>query len=198
LLPLICLLLPALPGCLLSNRLPYKDDPLLARRTPAAGTSASARPALLALAEPVPPTLPAEAYVQRLPAHRPDTAIASAQPLPDTNYPERSNRLEVVMTSRRKVGGTYGHAADYTWLQGIIEFTTEGWVELRYATESDADAWGGIIRLDRDTRLSQLNPGDAVRVEGEMLLEPDPETRQLPLGPPAYRIHSLWLVSKSH
>jgi hypothetical protein len=195
---LICLLSPGFCGCLTSDRLPYRDDPLLAQRKPLEGNPANARPNLLVIAEPSPPSLPSQAFVQRPPANWPDTALAARplEPRPGMDEPDRSTRLEVMTASRHRVLGAFGHAADYAWLQGTVEFVTEGVIELRYDPSSDGDIWGGRVRLERDTRLTQIKSGDIVMVEGELLFDPDPATRRLPLGAPSYRVRSLWLVRR--
>jgi hypothetical protein len=194
---LVSLLLLSLFGCLSSDRLPYKDDPLLAQRRPAEGNPENARPNLLLVAEPSPPTLPAKAFVLRPPANWPDTAlVARPSEMPDNLAADRRNRPEFWTASRRKVAGTFGHAPDYTWLQGTVECVTGGVVELRYDSSSDGDAWGGRVRLERDTRLQQVQVGDVVMVEGELLLDHDPATPRLPLEAPAYQVRVLWLVRR--
>jgi hypothetical protein len=186
-------------GCLFSDRLPYRDDPLLVQRKPLQGSPEKAKPSLLLVAEPSPPALPTEAFVQRPPAYWPDTALAGSLPgsVRGNESIDGPARLEAWPVSRPKISGVFGHAPDYTWLQGTVECLAGGVIELRYVPENDGDVWGGRVRLEKDTRLQQIQVGDVLLVEGELQLHHDPATARPALEAPAYRVRVLWLVRRA-
>lgn len=65
----------------------------------------------------------------------------------------------------------YGHAADYTWLRGKLEYShvERAW-KLRYAPiDVENDPYGGSVFLGNDPRLHDLQEGDVVYVEGRTL-----------------------------
>jgi hypothetical protein len=165
---------------------------------PTTGDPGRATPNLVVLAEPAAPLLPAEAYVQRAPADRLDiAALADAKPVP----PEKeaspfSSRPQFMTVSRHNTSANYGHASDYTWLQGMVQLDALGRMELHYGGEDKADIWNGFVRLEQDTRLQQLKAGDVIKVVGELVLETDPRTGQLPTDAPVYRMHEVWLLSR--
>jgi hypothetical protein len=73
----------------------------------------------------------------------------------------------------RQIEGKYGHAPDYTWLQGELDRHYRGHLELRYRSVSEDDPYGGKVRLEDDPRLAEFRPGDVIAVEGELLTDPD-------------------------
>jgi hypothetical protein len=73
----------------------------------------------------------------------------------------------------RRADGKYGHAPDYSWLQGELDRHYRGHLELRYRPISEEDANGGKVRLEEDPRLAEFRPGDVIAVEGELLTDPD-------------------------
>ncbi|HKI30370.1 MAG TPA: hypothetical protein VKA46_00665 [Gemmataceae bacterium] len=80
----------------------------------------------------------------------------------------------------------YGHAPDYRWLTGELRYSpARGAWCLRYAPEDEEDRHGGSVTLVGAGAMTGLQPGEAVRVEGEMI---DPETRE---PSPPYRVHGL-------
>ena len=89
--------------------------------------------------------------------------------------------------------GLYGHAPDYSWLQGVVQKSGNR-LELRYSMTRGVDALEGAVYLADDGRNSQLQDGDVVLVEGELLgqspvpLEEGGPTRR------TYRVSSMWRV----
>lgn len=67
----------------------------------------------------------------------------------------------------------FGHAADYAWLTGELQYlqTRHAW-RLRYAGAGDEDRYGGTVTLTGDALPSGCASGDVVRVEGH-LINPD-------------------------
>jgi hypothetical protein len=61
----------------------------------------------------------------------------------------------------------FDHAADYTWLQGQLEYShvSKAW-RLRYASVDSEDAYGGSVTLEDGPLVKNLKDGDYVRVEG--------------------------------
>jgi hypothetical protein len=96
----------------------------------------------------------------------------------------------------RQVDGKYGHAADYTWLQGELDQHYRGHLELRYRPVSEDDPYGGKVRLADDPRLAEFRPGDIIAVEGEL----SPEADGTAAGPWAqyrrYQIRAIRLVER--
>jgi hypothetical protein len=85
------------------------------------------------------------------------------------------------------VAGTpYAHAADYSWLSGVVEKGRHQDVLLRFAPEDVGDRFGGIVTLVfYDVEADRVRPGDVVRVEGVFL---DPEAAAPHAG---YRVSSV-------
>lgn len=87
---------------------------------------------------------------------------------------------------------SFGHAPDYTWLSGQVEYSrlANGW-RLRYASVDESDAHGGSVTLAGDNRLSQLKDGQHVRVRGHLQ---NPEDKELA---PAYHVDSFEVIAPS-
>jgi len=194
------------------------DDPLLVAKKPAQGKvsdRAGAPPQLLARAEPAPPALPATALasapkpgsidLQQTLASAPGSA-AAPQP---SNAPTKeavdatpasrpvSTDVPTALAVRRQVPGAYGHAPDYSWLQGVLERHYDGHLNLRYCDPSIEDAHGGKVTLDDDQRLGQFKEGDTVQVEGEFA----PASADAGHGwnhYPHYRVRQVWAVGPGH
>ena len=161
------------------------------RPGPAAGYTGCRASLPLPVPEPTPaPTSPPGAL-----------PIATATPLPtphgrsDGSHRRRDSHAGCA-GRRPHVDGKYGHAADYTWLQGELDRHYRGHLELRYRSVSEDDPYGGKVRLEDDPRLAEFRPGDIIAVEGELLTDPD--------GPSAapwaqyrrYHIRSVRLVER--
>ncbi len=204
-----------LSGCMGLHRAPYAGDPLLASKRPAPGKAGKEEtPLLLAYAEPRPPQLPTEALVSRpsaAPIERPSAKRALAQlpgnsgkavepramaPVQATPIETRKEkvRLEAFVAGRRMVPGIYGHASDYSWLQGILDRPGSARSELLYGSPGEEDAWGGRVRLEPDPRLADFEAGDVIIVEGELVLDQTPRSSSTSSIPPSYRIRQVWLV----
>jgi hypothetical protein len=79
-----------------------------------------------------------------------------------------------------------GHAADYTWLYGQLQYWPlhKTW-RLRYAGLDQVDPYGGSVTLIADLHPTDLKDGQYVRVEGRLA---DPEARGIS---PAYKVVSI-------
>jgi hypothetical protein len=76
----------------------------------------------------------------------------------------------------------FGHAEDYSWLSGELQFTrTKGW-RLRYAGIDEEDPFGGSVTLLEDSRLEALKDGQMVKVRGRIV---NPEGKAIA---PPYKI----------
>jgi hypothetical protein len=64
---------------------------------------------------------------------------------------------------------SFGHAEDYTWLSGQVEYSrlSHCW-RLRYASVDEADPYGGSVTLAENPRLEELKDGQHVRVKGHL------------------------------
>ena len=197
-----------------SARLPYPDDPLLVSKRPVVGDPERDHATLLACAEPVPPRLPLEAFVANSPTLKalPPAAAATATvqtPRPEAldltaNLPSEPPAAEsgsagthpssilAIPVSRSRPARAYGHAPDYSWLQGIFNRSPDSRPELRYARPAGDDPGGGKVTLQEDPRFAQLRPGDIVRVEGKLVDQPgEPASPQR-----LYRADSVWLIQR--
>jgi hypothetical protein len=87
--------------------------------------------------------------------------------------------------------GTYGHAPDYSWLQGVLGKHYHGHWDLRYCDHTVEDNWGGKVRLGKDARLDQFKEGDVIRVEGEVVRDHQGHGWQ---HYPEYRIRNIQLI----
>jgi hypothetical protein len=204
---IICLA--GLPGCRsASERLPYARDPLLLARRPVQGSAETESPVLLASAEPRPPALPATAYVALPPASRivpqppmlltdaPSRqpgepgrfALASEKPVLATLMPrvKSSSPVQAIPVSRTRSSPIFGRAADFSWLQGVLERSESGQWQLRYTNQPEDDPWDGKVNLEDHPSLATLRAGDAVEVEGAIVSMPSDT-----LALPAYCIRRL-------
>jgi hypothetical protein len=195
----------AVAGCRSAAGPPFQGDPLLAFKKPVTlAAEAEEKSALVAYAEPRPPDLPEEALFARGNIQRSEPPPAVVQKPPEVPQPAKravtaeappaKTRLEVFLTSQRKVRGIYGHATDYSWLQGVLDYPAPAGAELLYAGPGEADAWGGKVRLKEDDRLKAFRLGDVILVEGELVLDRTGGATTTPTASPAYLIHRLWLV----
>src|SRR5207253_1953270 len=162
-------------GCQSSpRRSAYADNPLLQSRPPLQQTnSGNERLNQIAQAGPhtvVPPpatagatTYTPTALAAQAPGQPPAFAAATttyaapAAPAPEPSAPGR------------QANGHFGHTADYTWLHGELDRHYRGYLEVRYQSPSEEDAFGGKVRLEDDPRLAEFRAGDVVAVEGELV-----------------------------
>jgi hypothetical protein len=92
---------------------------------------------------------------------------------------------------RRQVPETYGHAADYSWLQGVLVKPAQGPALLRYHEVPSKDKWRGQVCLGEDPHVGPFRDGDLVLVEGELLPGPGDGSA------PRFRIREMWLVHRN-
>lgn len=194
----------------------YSDDPVLLSRTPVDGKPDSSAPTLVAHAEPAEPTMPPTAFAKAPSPSIPPTAVSAPSllsiptPPADTNPKPAVAAAEVPKTdfvpagpisaitmSRRRVDGTYGRAADYTWLQGVLDKHYLGYLTLRYCDYSADDHWGGKVVLEDDSRLAQFHDGDVVQVEGELIAPSTSAADQPWQHYPRYRIRRIELIKRA-
>lgn len=176
-------------GCAAAEKKPpYPDDPLLVTRKPVEGNPQPARLDLLASVEPLAPPLPMTLLAAAPRGDRPPLIPSSetkgtlaARPAEDG---APSGVLRALPAVRRRVVGTFGQAADSSWLQGVLERSPTGFLQLRYAEANPADSQAGVVMLNEDPRLRAFQIGDIVMIEGERA------------GPGRYRVHFVWLVKR--
>src|SRR5262249_32012986 len=86
---------------------------------------------------------------------------------------------------------SFGHADDYSWLRGEVEFSklANGW-RLRYASVDENDAYGGSVTLSG--AVGTLTDGQHVYVRGQLH---DPDTRR---AAPSYRVDSIEVIEKKN
>jgi hypothetical protein len=80
----------------------------------------------------------------------------------------------------------YGHASDYSWLRGQVEYSRlgKGW-RLRFASVDEEDHHGGSVTLCENQDLAHLEDGQYVFVQGHLSKPADRGTS------PAYRVDTL-------
>lgn len=89
-------------------------------------------------------------------------------------------------------GSKYGHADDYTWISGQVQYSrlSKSW-RLRYAPVDQVDAYGGSVTpvwdVD-DKQLENLQDGQFIRVQGRMQ---DVEAKT---PAPRYRVSSVYML----
>lgn len=199
----------ALAGCQSSApRHAYAGDPLLLSKKPIDGEPrAPGRPVLVAQADPAPPVVPASALAKVEGKPTIDVTGPMTPVTPPTESVAGPKTVEAIPAVRsldaggfaatpvtRQIDGIYGHAADYGWLQGVVDKHFLGHLSLRYCDHAVDDPWGGKVILDEDARLAPFHDGDVVEVDGEMLHSAPTETRHAWDQNPHYRIRDIRLV----
>jgi hypothetical protein len=152
-------------------------DPLFLSKRPIPGKF-EAKASTPAVAEaPPPPAAPTAALAGNGDkAHRPDantqvwknaddqfvpaTPVSRSKPPADPKPPSETSPAPSMM---------YGHAADYSWLRGVLDKTYRGALNIRYCDLSEEDPHGGKFELKDDPRLASYRDGDIVWIEGELL-----------------------------
>src|SRR5262249_19692512 len=92
---------------------------------------------------------------------------------------------------RQRQAGTYGHAPDYSWLQGVLNRSRTGRLSLSYLDAKEHDAWGGKVCLEDDPRFTRFKEGAAVFVEGEIGMQNRQPMRDPIEHYPRYRIREI-------
>jgi hypothetical protein len=196
-----------------SSRLTYSRDPLLVTKKPIEGKPDNSEFTLLAAAEPIPPRLPAQAYVSAPPASGPAPEAVSSRSAheerPEADSPVHSPapawlmsrtkdlpEVKGVPVARHKGMRVFGHAPDHSWLRGILDQSESGELELYYEEEQTEEKWHGRVILEDDERLRPLRPGDGILVEGALLPEVESRTSEPEPAWPRYRIRAVWLIER--
>lgn len=202
-------------GCQSAERNPYQADPLIVTKKPIESKPAEAEPVRVVMVEPTAPPLPPVALAAAKPLEplppRAPTAVASPVPRPlepvrpiqpakasvpaaTVSRPVDKPAVEANPAMRRPVPGTYGHAPDYSWLQGTLDQHYHGHLELRYCDHATEDQWGGKVCLDDDPRLAQFKEADVIHVEGTLIPDPDKTARSGWHHYPHFRIRDIQKV----
>jgi hypothetical protein len=193
----------------------YRDDPLVQNRRVVPVPAEEAQPTMVARVEPEAPAAPVMALAAApVPEHEtakqpletaeqpavprdpPVSLIGTAKaPAPVTAAVRRADAgVPAVPAATDWSAGPYGHAADYSWLQGVIDKHYRGHLELRYCDASTEDRWGGKVHLEDDARLHDLKDGDVVLVLGQMLPETPGEQGGAWNYYPHYRVREMMVV----
>jgi hypothetical protein len=198
-------------GCKSAKQEPcYPHDPLLLSKKPVDGAVPMDGPVLEAQAEPARPHRPfAALFARRSSADSGPvvgTPASSRQPAPITPIPGTGRGPVSALPASRlaqpadapaspiqPVSGTYGHAADYSWLQGTLDRHYTGHYNLRYCDSTKEDPFGGKVRLEDDPRLANFREGDVVIVQGGLVQE---DSKQGWKHFPRYHVIDIRLVQK--
>ena len=169
-----------LVGCATTAKKPrFPEDPLLISKAPVERKPADARAASFVVrAEPVVPPFPATLLASKPEPESPPKTSPSADP------PPAGRVVRATPAARRRVSGTYGQAADLSWLQGVLEKSPGGSLQLRYVAPSTHDGAPAAVTLEDDPRFASFRPGDVIHVEGEAVT------------PERYRARAIWLVKR--
>jgi hypothetical protein len=158
------------------------------------------------------PAMPDPVYSSQatLPAPAPQTsapemvAVATAPPAPVPTPPAAPPAPTMApMTPvppmapavARTVNGSFGHTADYSWLQGELDRHYRGYMEVRFRPVSEDDPFGGKVRLEDDPRLREFKAGDVVAIEGDVIRDTEGSSQAWGQNP-RYRIRSIRLVER--
>jgi hypothetical protein len=168
----------------------YRDDPLVLNRKVGPVPAEDAQPTLVARVEPEAPAAPPMALAgtpvpehetakepletadQPATPHGPPVSLIGTARAPAPVTPavrSADSPVPAVPAAGQWAAGPYGHAPDYSWLQGVIDKHYRGHLELRFCDPSVEDRWGGKVCLEDDPRLHELKDGDVVLVLGEMV-----------------------------
>lgn len=133
-------------------------------------------------------SLPADAGIQLVShdqAIPPGTPVPTVKPVvsPAENVPADRSPVTV------KPSPNFGHAEDYSWLRGQVEYSrlSNGW-RLRYATMDETDSYGGCVTLSGDSSLQRLQDGQYIQVQGHFCNAEDKGTS------PPYRADSFEII----
>ena len=112
---------------------------------------------------------------------------AEAKPaMPPMAGPDSTPPVTQVAAVEAKPASSTGHAEDYSWLRGEVQYDhiSKGW-RLRYAGLDEYDRWGGAVILAADGSLDRLRDGQIVKVQGHLV---ESENRR---GAPLYHADSI-------
>lgn len=193
-----------LPGCRATR--PCSSPPADCPRPQAACpqiTPSAAAPSPPALAESPPaepsPEGPSEEVARDCPFPLPPTQESQPQalPIPATDQVVPSSHDRVVNEVREQLerlrcgaevtgDSTRGHAPDYSWLVGELNYVhVRGVWRLRYALPGEDDRYGGTVTLTGMLLPPALHNGQLVRVEGSLRDSDSGEPS------PAYELHKI-------
>ncbi|HEV3117213.1 MAG TPA: hypothetical protein VGY58_09185 [Gemmataceae bacterium] len=203
-------------GCELTGAPPrYQNDPLVLSKKPITGKTAEPSPVLVASAEPVPPPVPEVALASAAwpadPSRRADTVSAKVSdaesqgerkradflPTPTPSGPSLptpnavSSTLPPADSAEPAKDSPYARAADFSWIQGVLERDPRGRLALRYVPKCPPDAVYGRATLQDDFGLKGLKEGDVVQVWGKFVADDVATSRH---SPPRYSIHEVRIV----
>ncbi|MBV9125506.1 MAG: hypothetical protein JO112_19330 [Planctomycetes bacterium] len=112
--------------------------------------------------------------------------LETSEPTAATSASSTSTQEEGPSLNDTSSSSGFGHAPDYSWLTGELQFIHAHNVwHLRYASLGMEDRYGGSVALVETGSMSGFKSGQMVRVEGVMV---NPDSH----GPsPLYRVRSL-------
>jgi hypothetical protein len=150
------------------------------------------------------PTTPQAAPAPASPFITAERTRGPVQAIPAVRTQESATGTAVPATPAMRSGaasgtvmsGIYGHDADYTWLQGMVEKHYHGRLYLRYCDPSVEDTHGGKVCLDHSPDLEQFHDGDIIRVEGTLNTEHDPSRHAGWQHFPHYHVKSARLIER--
>ncbi|MGE3807262.1 MAG: hypothetical protein AB7K24_21575 [Gemmataceae bacterium] len=132
----------------------------------------------------LPPVKTTEAVRVSPPLAAPHWTPANTKKVPSSAAPHRAAAARLV--GPPLPANSMGHAQDYSWLAGRLEFlhARQHWT-LRYADVDEEDRYGGSVTLIETGSMSRYHSGQQVRITGRLA---QPESRQ---PSPEYRVISI-------
>jgi hypothetical protein len=127
------------------------------------------------------PKLPGEADV---------VSTSASKPQPEAAAPATPT-APAVPEETRPANPNYGHAEDYSWVMGQLQYSRirNTW-RLRYAQLDESDQYGGSVTLADDLRNAGFHDGQLVRIDGRLI---DATSRSIA---PTYEVDSIRPMDK--
>jgi hypothetical protein len=181
-------------------------DPLFLSKRPVPGKFDAKAPTLAVADAPLPPAVPTTALAEGGDKVSAPDANANAQdgktredkfiPATPVSRPKPSGESKPVSETSPSTSLMYGHAADYSWIRGVLDKHYRSAMNIRYCDLSEEDAHGGKFVLEDDQSLASYRDGDIVWIEGELVpmrkgAESSPWERFR-----TYRIHTIRLEQR--
>ena len=126
---------------------------------------------------PVVNVIPQEVTIRAIPTPgSPDSTNAAGFRAPSTDgfRPQGSHRRNGAQSSHAPASDRFGFDPQYQWLRGQLEFqpATRQWF-LRYTSPNEpTDQFAGQLQIANSVVLGNLQPGDYVQVQGQVVSDP--------------------------
>jgi hypothetical protein len=154
-------------------------DPLFLSKHPVAGKFDAKTPQQVVAEAPAPPGVPTTALAEGASKSTNGESKATVEngksgeervvPATPVSRPKQPDESKPTFEGPAQSSTTYGHAADYSWIRGVLDKHYHGYMNIRYCDRSAEDPHGGKFTLEDDHRLASYRDGDVVWIEGELV-----------------------------